>query len=139
MLTGPAQEVWLSAQNLGGMVGLEMNNWNFGIDLSTLETNMPCPTYHPLLIQESNIRSNIKQLEQLGTQVRKLARRKEVVPLTEIMKSEDNKIAEWMTLVIGYLKEGLGSKEWLDCVNAWVAFEKKIGVQTLTLVSKNCD
>jgi hypothetical protein len=139
MLTGPAQEAWLSAQNLGGRAGLETNNWNFGTDLSTLETNMPRPTYHPLPMQESDVGSNIEQLEQLGTRVRKPAGRKEVVPLTEITKSEDNKIPEWMTLAIGYLKEGLGSKEWLDCVDAWVAFEKKMGVQTSTSVSTNCD
>jgi hypothetical protein len=90
-------------------------------------------------MQESDVRSNIEQLEQLGTRVRKPAGRKEVVPLTEITKSEDNKIPEWMTLAIGYLKEGLGSKEWLDCVDAWVAFEKKMGIQTSTSVSTNCD
>ncbi len=67
MLTGPAQEAWLSAQNLGGRAGLETNNWNFGTDLSTLETNMPRPTYHPLPMQELDVGSNIEQLEQLGT------------------------------------------------------------------------
>lgn len=135
MLTGPVQEAWLSAQNLSGTAGLETNNWNFGTDPSTVETNMPRPTYHPLPMQESNV----EQLEQLGTRVRKPAGRKEVVPLTEITKSEDDKIPEWMTLAIEYLKEGLGSKEWLDCVDAWVAFEKKIGVQSSTSVSTNCD
>ncbi len=187
MLTGPAQDAWLSAQNLGGTVGLEMNNWNFGTDLSTLETSMPRPTYHPLPTQGSNVGSTIEHLEQprptyhpfpmqgsnvgstiehleqprptyhplpmqgsnvgspidhleqLGTRVRKPAGRKEVVPLTESTKSEDDGISEWMTLAIGYLKEGQGSKEWLNCVDAWIAFEKKIGVQSSTSVSTNCD
>ena len=88
-------------------------------------------------MQESNVGSSVEQLEQLGTRVRKPAGRKEVVPLTEITKSEENKVSEWMTLAIGYLKEDIGSKEWLDCVDAWVAFEKMMGVQTSTSVS--CD
>jgi len=134
MLTAPAQEAWLSAQNPGGTAGLEMN-WDFGPDPSTVETNMPRPTYHLLPMPESNV----GQPEELGTRIRKPTGRKEVVPLTEITNSEDDGIPEWMTLAIGYLKEGLGCKDWLDCVDAWAAFEKKIGFQSSTSVSTNCD
>jgi len=54
--------------------------------------------------------------------------------LTDVVSSEDDSVSEWMTLVIEYLKKGLESKDWLDCVDAWVVFEKKMGLQTLTSV-----
>jgi len=132
MLTGPAQEAWLSAQNPGGTAGLQTNNWVFGP--STVEMNMPRPTYHPLPMQESNA----GQLEQLGSRIRKPTGRKEVVPLTEITNDDDESIPEWMTLAVGYLKEDLSGKDWLDCVDAWVVFEKKMGFQSSTSVSTNC-
>ena len=46
-----------------------------------------------------------------------------------------------MTLAIECLKEGLECKDsdWLDCVDVWAAFEKKIGFQSSTSVSTNCN
>jgi hypothetical protein len=131
-VTGQAQEAWLSAQNSGAR--LETNNWVFGTEPSTVETNMPRPTYHPLPMQESNVGFP----EELGTRIRKPTGRKEVVALTEVT-SEDGSIPEWMTHAIGYLKEGLASKDWLECVDVWAEFEKKIGFHSSTSVSTNCD
>jgi len=85
----------------------------------------------------SNMGTSIKLLEDLGTRVRKPTARKEVVPLTEITNGEDDNMPEWMVLAMGYLKDGLGSKDWLDCVDAWAEFEKKIGLRNSTSVSTN--
>ena len=130
MLTGPAQEAWLSAQNPSATASLEMNNWDFGPYPSEMETNMPRPTNHPLPMLESNV----GQPEELGTRIRKPTGRKEVVALTDVVSSEDDSVPEWMTLAIEYLKKGLESTDWLACVDAWVVFKKKMGLQTLTSV-----
>jgi len=138
ILTGPAQDAWLLAQNPDGTL-FDTDNWDFG---HTAETNIPRPTDHvlpmPGAIQtgpESNSMLSIEQSEGLGTRIRKPTGRKEVVPLTGLAKSEDDGIPEWMNLALRYLKNGLGSKGWLDCVDAWAEFEKKVGLQNSTSVS----
>lgn len=85
----------------------------------------------------SNIGASVESLEDLGTRVRKPTARKEVVPLTEITNTEDDNMPEWMVLAMGYLNDGLGSKDWLDCIDAWAEFEKKIGLRNSTSVSTN--
>ena len=151
MLTGPTHEAWLLAQNPGGILEFGTNNWGFGNTLNTSrpadhllpmptpfgdtlnaeDTNMSRPTDHLLPMPSSSS----LPVEELGTRVRKPAARKEVVPLTEVMNGEDDRIPEWMVLAIQYLKEGLGSKDWLECVDMWAEFEKKIGLQSSTSVS----
>jgi hypothetical protein len=150
MPTGQTHEAWLLAQNLGGILGFGTSDWNFGGALNGVDTALRRPTDHllPTLSSSTAVPKVAKALihaatstiqtgpevngspvEELGTRIRKPAARKEVMSLTEVTNSEGDGIPEWMVNAIGYLKDGLGSKEWLDCVDVSAEFEKKIGLQ----------
>jgi hypothetical protein len=72
--------------------------------------------------------------EERGARVRKRPAPKEVVPLTEIT-NESSSAPEWLTLAEGYLRDGMNKKGWVECIDAWIEFEKKIGLRNSTSVS----
>jgi hypothetical protein len=87
---------------------------------------------------QTGLEMNGHPVNELGTRIRKPTARKEVVALTEVTKGEGDGVPEWMVLGIEYLKKDMAhSRGWLDCVDAWVEFEKKIGFQISTSVSTN--
>jgi len=84
--------------------------------------------------RESSERVSAKQGKELGARVRKPTARREVVALTEITKGGDG-LPEWISLAMAYLEDRIESKDWLECVHAWIEFEKKTGLQNSTSVS----
>ena len=77
---------------------------------------------------------DIESGERLGMcNCRKPTESREVVPLTA--RQDSDNLLDWLKLASKYLYDGIEVREWKECLDIWMGFEKEIGYLEMTTIS----